>query len=90
MCAAKHNHGEVAKLLLNKGADINAQDEGGGTALMVATQPGYLNEVKILLEKGADVNAKDVNGTTALGQMYLPHVNYKEIEKLLKAHGAKE
>ncbi len=57
---------------------------------MVATQPGYLNVVKILLGKGADVNAKDVNGTTALGQMYLPHVNYKEIEELLKAHGAKE
>jgi len=46
---------ELVKLLLDKGADVNAMSEGVGTALMRASN---VDVVRLLLDKGADVNAK--------------------------------
>ena len=45
------------KLLLKKGANINAQGGVYGNALQAALDRGYEAVVKLLLEKGADVNA---------------------------------
>ena len=38
MWAAYKGHLEVARLLLDKGADVNAQQKEGGTALWNATR----------------------------------------------------
>ena len=46
---------------------MNAKDEIGITALMLAAHDGHLNVVKFLIDRGADVNAKDKRGYTALG-----------------------
>jgi len=46
--ACYNNQYEAAKLLLNAGANINAADYGGNTALMGASFKGY---VKIALGK---------------------------------------
>ena len=55
------------RLLLDQGADANAQDsEGGSTALMRASDNGHRDIVQLLCERGADVNAKDKEGETAL------------------------
>jgi uncharacterized protein len=59
------NVSEVNRLL-EQGVEVNAQDNDGATALMLASQNGHLNVVKALLEKGADVNAKANEGETAL------------------------
>ena len=54
---------EVMQVLLDHGAQINAQDEKGWTALMLATaQPA----VKFLVDHGADLNVKNRDGKTAL------------------------
>jgi uncharacterized protein len=80
-------HVEVARLLLERGADIKQRDDPV-VMLMHASQSGHVEIVKLLVEKGADVNAKDGNGNTAMSLARGPHI--EEIEKILKAHGAKK
>jgi ankyrin repeat protein len=51
----------AARLMLDHGADVNAFDPLGRTALMYAATADSLrlDVVKLLIERGADVNAKD-------------------------------
>jgi ankyrin repeat protein len=44
------------KLLLSRGANVNAQTKNGITTLHAATQKGYVNVIEALLEYNADVN----------------------------------
>ena len=53
-------------LLIQNGADLNAQTCGGETPLMKAAANGYLNIVKALLTNNADPMIKAKNGLTAL------------------------
>lgn len=52
--------------LLAAGADCNARDGGGATALMLAAQAGNLALVQALIAAGADVNATDERSWGAL------------------------
>jgi ankyrin repeat protein len=56
----------AVKLLLEHGADINAEDRSGKTPLMVAAARGRLGVLKVLLREGADVRKVDIQGKTAL------------------------
>ena len=76
---------------LNDGADVNAKNTFGLTALMMASYCGYTNGnyaevVKLLLDKGADVNIKGKEGLTAL--MEASSGVYAEVVKLLLDKGA--
>ncbi len=69
--------------------DIEARsDPADRTILMHAAQSGHVEVVKLLLEKGAQVNARDRGGKTALS--HAEGEDIEEIEKVLKAHGAKK
>lgn len=54
------------RVLLLHGADVDALDEHGQTALMIAAQHGEFECVRLLLEAGADRALKDKRGKTAL------------------------
>jgi len=48
---------EVARLLLEHGADVNAQNMGGQTALQYAAISNHMEVARFLVDQGADVNA---------------------------------
>ncbi|MFB0552068.1 MAG: ankyrin repeat domain-containing protein [Phycisphaerae bacterium] len=48
---------EQIKMLISKGADINAKDEKENTPLCYAVKSGKMEVVQLLVEAGADVNA---------------------------------
>ena len=51
---------------LNQGADVNAKDDDGKTALFRASNQGYTEIMKVLIDNGADVNVKTKEGATPL------------------------
>jgi uncharacterized protein len=71
---------------LDEGADVNARDCDGDTALMLAAERGHIELVKVLLKNGADVNAENLNGETAL--MRAAENDRAAAVKILLAHHA--
>ena len=65
--ACKGNLSNMSKILdENPGIDVDAKDEFGRTALMLAAECGEKNMVQFLIGKRADVNAKDAESKTLL------------------------
>ncbi len=66
--AAKNNHTEMLKVMIEKGADVNiTQDEpsdAGSTPLHIACSYGNADTVKLLMESGADDSIQNVKGET--------------------------
>jgi len=62
-----------AEVLLAAGADVNARDARGRTALHAAAAQGYTDVAKFLVEHGADLKAADNDGVlpvdAALGKL---------------------
>ncbi|EDP70872.1 hypothetical protein FBALC1_08933 [Flavobacteriales bacterium ALC-1] len=57
---------EIAKLLVENGADVKLNVRGDGTALITASEYGHLDMVKYFVSKGADINRKFSNQGNAL------------------------
>jgi hypothetical protein len=64
--ASLFGHDTVVQLMLEKGADVNAQGGYYGNALQAASENGSGHVVKMLLDKGADVNAQSGEYSNAL------------------------
>ena len=86
MLVCKDKLKEIVKLLIEKGAKINEQNESGDNALILATTNSDKTLVEILLGAGADVNLKNKKGTTPL--IISCDVDNLEIAKLLLDKGA--
>lgn len=57
---------EIAKVLIDKGADVNATSAAGVTPLMVAAAHDNPPLIGVLIQAGADADAKTPDGKTAL------------------------
>ena len=69
------------RALLSAGANVNAQDHKGNTALMAAAAYNNVRAVKVLLDAGADRTIRNKNGETALS--IASNANYAEVVQLL-------
>ena len=80
-------HQEIVKLLIKKGADVNAKDKDGWIPLLYATAEGQEEVVDLLIAAGTDVNTKDGDGDTPLDWAIIR--NHTETADLLRKHGGK-
>ena len=86
MRAAHGGHKAVTQLLLDHGADVEAADNNGFTALIRAAFEGHEAVTKLLLDHRADVAAATKNGQTAMIQAAFG--GHEAVTKLLLDHGA--
>ncbi len=73
----------MAKLFLEKGADVNGRDKYQKTPLHLAANGGNVEMVEWLLQHGADPNALDKKGDTPLSEA-VGNDNLQSIELLMK------
>jgi uncharacterized protein len=84
--AACAGNPEIARLLIEAGADVNAQCDYGWTPLMRACNAGELEVARLLLAAGADPNIRNDEGYSALGRV---RGNAPELLRLLETSGGK-
>ena len=69
-------HGEIAELLLDRGANINARSPNGSSVLMMAVYEDRENLARWLLARGADTRIRNENNQSALDwAMKFNHTN---------------
>lgn len=100
--AASRGDVDAVREALDAGADLEARDGEGRTALLLATHGNNVDVARELIEAGADVNAKDAmqdsaylyagaRGLDEILALTLAHAmqrGYTNIETLLRQHGA--
>ena len=84
--AAQQGHTDVVELLLENGADINAQTRDGYTPLTMACRGCHWDTARVLIDNGAGVNIETGNGYTAL--IFASSEGRLEIVEALIAKGA--
>ena len=74
MWAVAEKHPEVARVLIDRGADVRAHSTNGFTPLLFAAQQGDLDAARMLLEAGANVNeAAPEEGSTLVVATHSGH-----------------
>ena len=84
-CAAYGGHMETVKVLVDRGADVNALSHGL-TPLTIAIYEGHTDIAKLLIARGTDVNARSGDGLAPLEAAI--NKDHADIAKLLMEKGA--
>lgn len=77
--ASDYGQKEIVEYLISRGANVNATDKFGITALLAAIWEGHTECVRLMIQNGADKN-----GTTPDGKPYLDVAEKPEIIQLLQ------
>ena len=75
---------QMAELLVQHGADVNAKNNDGGTSLHAAAFLGRVEIVKLLVQHEADINAKNNDGETPMGSLKADWGTTEFIARLLQ------
>ncbi|HEX7181180.1 MAG TPA: ankyrin repeat domain-containing protein [Thermoanaerobaculia bacterium] len=76
----------LVELYLDAGMAVDAADDDGNTALIVAAGRGDKTVVRLLLQRGADVGLRNRFGSTALEAAV--RTGHEQVAELLRQHGA--
>ena len=85
--AAFHGHAEIAALLIEAGADVNAASRRGETPLHSTVYWEHREVAALLLANGAAVNAKLENGQTPLD--WAVQLGASDMAKFFRSQGGK-
>ena len=83
--AAAEGRTEIAKMLIEKGADVHSTNKSGWTPLHGAALFGHTPAIRLLIESGAKVDARDQGDNTPL---LFASTKHKDAVQLLLEHGA--
>lgn len=88
--AVIRNHSDIAELLIDKGADVNAVDKFGMTPLHKAASFNRKNMTKLLLSKGADSDIMGVKwGVFRMTPLHLAaEAGFPDVVEVLLSSGA--
>ncbi len=84
--AAEHRDTEMARLMIEGGANVNGYAHEGNSALHRAAKSGNAEMVRLLIDNGANVNKKDASGIRPLNKAKRGDTAVRE---LLQQAGAK-
>jgi len=88
MKAAEEGEADIIKLLIASGANVNAYNDYGDTALIYAVRANKIESVKVLLDAGANPNLSNKGGVSAV--TIAANNGYKEISQLFVKSGKVE
>ena len=86
LSASFRRHADVALLLLEHGADANAQDYRKKTALLKASEDGHVEIVRVLLKQAADIEGRGGEGWSPLERA--SSAGHVDVVRVLLEHGA--
>ena len=84
--ASRFGEVEVARLLIQRGADVSTADENGNTPLHIASEYGNQEVARLLIEQGADISAATKDGAAPLHNA--SQNGHQEVTRLLVERGA--
>jgi len=84
--AANNGGADVAQLLIDKNAEVNARTSMGWTPLISSAMEGHFSVVVLLVKNKANINARSNSGETAL--LYAACNGHEAIVDVLIHHGA--
>lgn len=64
--AARHDRADIAAMILDLGADIEARDVRGATPLWLAAKSESIETARLLIERGAEIDTADESDYTIL------------------------
>lgn len=87
--AAGSGHANIVRLLIDKGAAVDAADSRGATSLQISAWWGHEEVVNVLLERGASVGIRSRQGLSALMNASMGG-HLRVIARLLKHTGRQD
>lgn len=88
MTAAQRNNSDMAKMLIQRKANLDKEDKSGETALIKASRLGHEDIVRMLIDAGADLDHQDYTGRSAL--RYAEDGRKRRVVDLLRQAGASD
>ncbi|KAK3753232.1 hypothetical protein RRG08_024504 [Elysia crispata] len=85
MLAASHGRPNTVKMLVDAGADLNAQDVDGSTALMCACEHGHLDIVNFMLAQPS-IDASIVDNENSSALTVAMEAGHKDVGVVLYKH----
>ncbi len=87
MTAALIGHLDLCRLLIDKGADIEAKSSSGWTSLNYAARYGHIEIVRLLCDHGAEIEARTNSGWRPL-HFAVSHGRMSIVKELIEVRNA--